>query len=191
MCLLSCVLCVRVVWCAGSLFANWPNCGKYEWHGVVISAGCGLLSTLYRFLIRLEWALQSRAGVLIFTFFGTNTMGSIRKWWCCSVVREFTLRWLYPNKQSVLSLYYLTPDVTQPSSCGIECYPSICLEFIGSTKYKMLGLEIVTKPCISISTAPSAEIVWLKSDTVDHSSCDRSCYDKVVWVKQVQGTCWV
>ena len=114
MCLLSCVLCVRVVWCAGSLFANWPNCGKYEWHGVVISAGCGLLSTLYRFLIRLEWALQSRAGVLIFTFFGTNTMGSIRKWWCCSVVREFTLRWLYPNKQ-FYHCYYLTPDVTQHS----------------------------------------------------------------------------
>ena len=51
----------------------------------------------------------------------------------------------------------------------------------------MLGLEIVTKPCISISTAPSAEIVWLKSDTVDHSSSGRSCYDKVVWVKQCRG----
>ena len=56
-----------------------------------------------------------------------------------------------------------------------------------STKYRMLGLEIVTKPCISISTAPSAEIVWLKSDTVDHSSSGRSCYDKVVWVKQCRG----
>ena len=48
--------------------------------------------------------------------------------------------------------YYLAHDVTQPSSCGIECYPYICMEFIGSTKYRMLGLEIVTKPCISIST---------------------------------------